>query len=218
MSEVKTHSRLPAGPPPLFQPSNEGTISLVDATLRKRESLFQWIEEWPEGANQAVRMAKLAFIFTAAFGASIGVGHSLKLTAAGAVGLPILLASTTMITLPLLYVYHVYYGSRIHFSQMLSIVCVSALSSSIILAGFTPVMLVFHAALDDPKIVGALALVILGNAGFHGMVAFFKGVAYLDRDNKDYLGLRVLIILAWSTLYALVFGLMAQLLARAFGL
>ncbi len=200
---------------PKADPIGRGTIALLDAVLRRREEVFERIARNPEDVGLLARMAVVSALFVAVFGASLGAGKGPGAMGAGAVGMPLLLAGAILVTFPLLYVFMVYYGSRMHFIQALGVVMVSILSGSIIMAGFVPVVLVFNAALSSKTVIMFLYLLILGNAGFHGLMAFFKGVMFLEGGQLS--NLRFLILMAWSSIYFVVFLCIAELLGRSLG-
>ncbi|HUT52731.1 MAG TPA: hypothetical protein VM658_05015 [bacterium] len=214
MNTTSVNGALPAGGTGDLA-EERGTIALLDATLRRRDTVFRQIEQHPEDVGLVARMAAVSALFVALFGASLGVGKSLGAVGAGAVGMPLLLAGAILVTFPLLYVFLVYYGSRMHFTQALGVVLVSILSGSIIMAGFVPVVLVFNAALSNKALITFLYLLILGNAGFHGLMAFFKGVMFLEGGKLS--NLRFMILMAWSSIYFVVFICIAQLLGRSLG-
>ncbi len=114
-------------------------LSVAAAILKSQGAVLRDLNQ---GRNLGAYLANLtlaALLFSAAYGAVLGTFQPGLQTLYAAAKLPVVVLGTALLCTPVFYVYNSLLGSRLTFSQTLSIVILMAAASTIILAAFAPI-------------------------------------------------------------------------------
>jgi hypothetical protein len=204
------------GPSRPFQPeptapAGGGYLQLLDGILRRREDYFAEIFD---SQNLRVRVRAfvltiicLSFVYGAAMGASafvVGFQRGLEQMLASGLKVPALYLLTVLISFPALFIILVLMGSKLSFTQSLSLILLALTLNSILLAAFAPIVLFFIITDSSYEFVKLLHVVVMAFSGCWAMGALWHGLREMCEKSNLYPKRAVRILQIWVLLFGFV--------------
>lgn len=201
------------GLPGTFEPGvgNTGFLGLLDALLRRRENFF---DEIFEGANLAARVRSfltailiLSGIYGVTMAASslvISFQHGLLQMIASGVKVPALYLLTLLVCYPVLFIVLVLMGSRLSFTQTLSLILLALTLNSVLIAAFAPIVLFFIITGSNYEFIKLLHVIIMGFSGIWAMTALWHGLREMCEKSNLYPKNAIKILKIWILVFGFV--------------
>jgi hypothetical protein len=134
-------------------------------------------EETASGVRLGSKVGRLALYIeggSALYGFTMGLNHSLEQACVSALKVPILFLATLCICLPTLHFIGLLFGSTMRFAQSLVILLSGIALTSILLAAFAPISLLFLASGSDYPFLLLMHVIIFAFCGAAGLVTINK--------------------------------------------
>ncbi len=168
----------------------------------------QFVEDIRQGLHLRVTITALFVagpLLFAAYGAIVGAAHSAPQALATAVKLPALYLLTSLICFPTLFIFNVFFGSKLSLGQHLALMLSSLGIIGILLLSFAPITFFFLITSDSYEFFKLLNVTIFAITGLIGVLFFFKTMSRItaqqDTENRD---LRMQLLVLWLMLFAFV--------------
>ncbi len=171
----------------------------------KREEFFQILGEFITKRNviyeniQDERMLREYFIvgsvatvvFSAAYGAVMGVYAGGIQIAYDAVKIPLLLLISLYVSMPTFYVLNGILGGKLNLRQLVTLFLVSMTVMGAMLIAFLPVTLFFILTTPERTFVAyafnvLLTVIFFGIAGLTAVIYFLNGFVYIHKENRSW--------------------------------
>jgi hypothetical protein len=200
-------------PPPVAgAPSEErGYLGLIDAILRRREDFFAEIFA---GQNLRARLrmfvltvALLSCVYGMTMGASSFTGGFqrgiFQMISAG-IKVPALYLLTVAVCFPALFIVLVLMGSKLSFSQTLSLILLALTLNAVLLAACAPILFFFIITGSTYDFVKLLHVAVMTFSGFWAMSALWHGLREMCEHSNLYPKKAVSILQIWILVFGFV--------------
>lgn len=168
----------------------------------------QFVEDIRQGLGLRATIAALllaSLLLFAVYGAIVGAAHSAPQSLATAVKLPALYLLTSLICFPTLYVFNVFFGSKLGLGQHLALMLSALGIIALLMVSFAPITFFFLITSDSYPFYKLLNVAIFAVTGAIGVSFFYRSMvkitAQQDPDNRD---VRLQLLLLWLVLFAFV--------------
>lgn len=180
-------------------------LTTLTALLSDRK---QFVDDIRQGLHlRATILALLgaSVLLFALYGAIVGAAHSAPQALASAAKLPALYLLTSLICFPTLYVFNVFFGSKLGLGEHLALMLASLGIIALLLVSFAPITFFFLITSDSYPFFKLLNVTILTITGAIGVAFFYRSMvkitAQQDSENRD---IRLQLLLLWLMLFAFV--------------
>lgn len=180
------------------------TQPIIERFLRDRESVWRQIAAEEQLGGLTRRMLLSATGCLAAYGAVLGLGHSVPQALATALKLPALYLLTLAICLPTLYLFNLVWGGRLAARQVLALLLATITVTAALTVAFAPITLFFMITVHSYPFFVLLNTAVLGLTGGVGLGFLVQGVRFLNREAEGGRRVNVGLLNAWLLLYAFV--------------
>lgn len=168
----------------------------------------QFVEDIRQGLGLRTTIVALllaSLLLFAVYGAIVGAAHSAPQSLATAIKLPALYLLTSLICFPTLYVFNVFFGSKLGLGQHLALMLSSLGIIALLMVSFAPITFFFLITSDSYPFYKLLNVAIFTITGTIGVFFFYRSMvkitAQQDPDNRD---VRLQLLLLWLVLFAFV--------------
>jgi hypothetical protein len=212
MSAAATIMSPAPGSNPAGVPTRDpGFFSNLDRILRHREGFF---DEIFEGKQIAARIRWFLFAIvtlSGLYGVTMGAsafmddwrrGLLQMLTSAAKV--PSLYVLSVVVSYPVLYIVIVLMGSRLRFSQTLSLILLALTLNSVLLASCAPIVLFFVFTGSNYAFIKLLHVVIFAFSGCWAMMALWQGLRTMCEKSDLYPRQAIRILQVWILVFGFV--------------
>ncbi len=141
---------------------------------------------------------------TGFYGLVVGAYSSIPQALSGAVKFPILFLATFCICFPAFFVVQILFGSRLRLFQVVVLVVATLALTSILLAAFVPIVVLFLVTGANYYFLQLLHIVIVLLAGLFGMYALHDGLAIVCEQHGVYPKKAMTIMRVWAIIFAFV--------------
>jgi len=211
LSQPGSQGSFPNPPTATPTPGTGGYLDLLDGILRRREEFFSEIFE---SQNLRARLRAfvltivcLSFVYGATMGASsftIGFQRGLEQMLSSGVKVPALYLLTVLISFPALFIILVLMGSKLSFTQSLSLIILALTLNSILLAAFAPIVLFFIITDSSYEFVKLLHVAVMAFSGCWAMGALWHGLREMCEKSNLYPKRAVRILQIWVLMFGFV--------------
>jgi hypothetical protein len=202
-----------SGPPPVAAAplSGRGYFELIDAILRRREDFFAEIFEGRKLRSITrmfvVTIAVLSLVYGITMGASsFGAGFNrgfLQMVSSG-LKVPALYLLTLAICFPALFIILVLMGSKLSFTQTLSLILLALTLNSILLAACAPIVFFFIITGSTYDFVKLLHVAVMAFSGAWAMAALWHGLREMCEKSNLYPKQAIRIMQVWILVFGFV--------------
>ena len=191
--------------------TKQGWVDLLDGVLRRREAYFEEIFSGRDMAK-TVRWFLLVIVSLSAFyGLTMGAmgwGEGFRRGAmqmvASAVKVPLLYLLSVLVCYPVLFVVIVLMGSRLSFTQTLTLILLALTLNSVLLASCAPIVWFFMFTGADYNFIKLLHVAIFGFSGAWAMMALWQGLRMMCEKSDLYPKQAVRILQVWILVFGFV--------------
>lgn len=158
-------------------------FSAVGALLKSQGAVLRDLKTGRNLGRYVANLTLAALLFSAAYGAIVGMFQPGLQTLYAAVKLPIVVLGTGLLCTPTLYVFNSILGSKFTFGQTFGAVILMVASASLILMAFAPIAWFFTVTTTGMTFLVAFHVAVLVVASFFGMRTLTvarKYLAYID--------------------------------------
>ncbi len=178
------------------------TYSWGEILLKEREYLFEAIYNDESLSNKIRYFLVRSLIFFVVYGVVIGQAWSLAQLPSIAGKIPLLFFVLTFISLPLLYAFNIFLGSRLSFGQTVALMAIGNYLIGFALIAFSPMTLLFVLFSGNPIFINILNIVVIMIATGLGLALIWNAIEYFISRNGYEPHLMLLKI--WTFLYVFV--------------
>jgi len=193
--------------------------SLIERLLREPDSIWRQVaSERNLGAlNRQLVLATAAPL--AVQGAVLGASSGALQALASALKLPMLFLLTLAICLPTLYLFNLFFGSRLRVSQTLAVVLCAMATTAVLTLGFTPISVFFLLSARSYAFFKILNVAILALTGLAGLRVLVTGMSTVSPrpDVSTPAPSNRRLLRGWLVVYAFVGTQLAWTLRPFFG-
>jgi hypothetical protein len=190
-------------------------LSVVAAVLRAPGALIRDLRVERNLTNYALSLVLTTVLFSAAYGAILGLFKPGMQTLFAAAKLPIVVLGTALLCTPTFYVFNAILGSKFSFRQTLTCVLFLSVSVSIVLVAFAPITWFFTVSTQGPGFLTFLHVLVFLIAALYGLHSLNTARKYLDQLEEDYTPINGAFLFLWS-LIVLFVGLQMAYTLRPF--
>jgi uncharacterized membrane protein (UPF0136 family) len=177
----------------------------LTALLSDRKQFVEDIRQGLHLRTTIVALLLASLLLFAVYGAIVGAAHSAPQALASAAKLPALYLLTSLICFPTLYVFNVFFGSKLGLGEHLALMLSSLGIIALLMVSFAPITFFFLITSDSYPFYKLLNVAIFAVTGVIGVVFFYRSMvkitAQQDADNRD---VRLQLLLLWLVLFAFV--------------
>lgn len=202
---------LTPSPSPTVRDENPGFFALLDRILRQREGFF---DEIFDGKNIAARIRWFLFAIvtlSGLYGLTMGASaltvdwqRGLLQMLTSAVKVPALYILSVVVSYPVLYIVIVLMGSRLRFSQILTLILLALTMNSMLLASCAPIVLFFVFTGSSYAFVKLLHVAIFAFSSCWAMMALWQGLRTMCEKSDLYPRQAIRILQAWILVFGFV--------------
>lgn len=157
-----------------------GPFSVVAAILRAPGAFVRDLRGQRNLTRYASSLVLTTVMFSAAYGAILGMFQPGLQTLFAAAKLPIVVLGTAMLCTPTFYVFNAILGSKFTFRQTLSAVLFLSASVALVLVAFAPISWFFTVSTRGPGFLTFLHLFVFLVAAMYGIHSLNTARKYLD--------------------------------------
>lgn len=188
-----------------------GFFELFDALLRRRDQFYNLIFQG-QNVSLLIRWCVAAIVMlTGFYGMAMGAGsfhHGWKIglaqMASSGVKVPMLYLLSLGVCYPVLYFINVLMGSKLSFTQSLSLILLAITMNAILLAGCAPIIMFFVFTGADYTFIKLMHVVIFAFGGSWGMYALWQGLTGMCEKSDLYPRQAIKILRVWTLIFAFV--------------
>ncbi|NTU81265.1 MAG: actin-binding WH2 domain-containing protein [Chloroflexales bacterium] len=177
---------------------------VIERFLRDRESVWRQIAAEEHLGVLIRRMLVSSSASLAAYGAVVGIAHSVPQALASALKLPVLFLLTLAICLPTLYLFNLVWGGRLSARQVLALLMATITVTSALSVAFAPITLFFMITAQSYPFFVLLNTAILALTGTVGLSFLVEGTSFLNKQAEGGARINGGLLYAWLLLYAFV--------------
>jgi hypothetical protein len=160
--------------------AGEGGMQLnVESVFREADRFCAEVSARADLGRKVLLLSLYALGGSALYGLTMGMSHSLAQAVSSAVKVPTLFLLTLLICLPTLHFIGLLFGSRIGLAQSLVVLLAGIAMTSILLAAFAPISLLFLASGSDYAFLLFLHVAIFAFCGAAGLWSVTRNYARL---------------------------------------
>jgi hypothetical protein len=185
-------------------PGTGGYGRFVMQLLSDREGFYGEVAE-SEAIGQKLAYAALTLLgLCALYGAAAGAYAGPAQALSAAIKLPLLFFGTLAICFPGFFVIQVFVGSRLRFTQVLTLVTSALALTAVLLVAVVPITAFFLLTGANYYFLVLLHVAIVLSAGLAGMVVLHEGLAFACEKRGVYPKKAMTIMKVWAVLFAFV--------------
>ncbi len=177
----------------------------VESVFRDNAKLTDQLMDGETNKAELRKLLVYAAAGCAAYGLVIGIWRSPIQGISAAIKLPILFAISLVITLPAFHFIGLHAGSRLKFTQTLSIIRSGMAVTGILLAAFAPIALFFLISDSSQSFLILLHFAIIGFCSLAGIMTIHRSIRHISKSRGEQFteGAESCLI-AWFFLFAFV--------------
>jgi len=179
-------------------------FGIVGAILRSQGAVLRDLGGESHLGGYLSSLAVTTLLFTAAYGAVMGLFHPGLQTLYAAAKLPIVLLGTGLLCTPTFYVFNAILGSRFTFRQSLATVLLLGSATSLVLLAFLPIAWFFTVSTSGAGFITALHLAIFLVAVGYGVGSLNTARRYLNYVDSTQTPINGGFLLVWFLVVLLV--------------
>jgi hypothetical protein len=142
-------------------------------------------------------LALTTILFTAAYGAILGMFKPGLQTLFAAAKLPIVVLGTALMCTPTFYVFNAILGSKFTFRQTLTAVLFLSVSVALVLVAFAPITWFFTVSTQGPGFLTFLHVFVFFIAALYGIHSLNSARKYLDHLEEEYTAISGAFLFLW---------------------
>ena len=192
-----------------------GRFSVVAAVLRAPGALVRDLRVERNLSNYVFSLILTTILFTAAYGAILGMFKPGLQTLFAAAKLPIAVLGTVLMCTPTFYVFNAILGSKFTFRQTLTAVLFLSVSASLVLVAFAPITWFFTVSTQGPGFLTFLHVFVFSIAALYGIHSLNTARKYLDHLEEEFTAISGAFLFLWF-LIVLFVGLQMAWYLRPF--
>lgn len=181
-----------------------GRFSVVAAVLRAPGALIRDLRVGRNLSGYAVSLILTTALFSAAYGAILGMFKPGLQTLFAAAKLPIVVLGTALLCTPTFYVFNAILGSKFTFRQTLTTVLFLSVSVALVLVAFAPITWFFTVSTQGPGFLLFLHVLVFFVAALYGLHSLNTARKYLDHLEEDYTPISGAFLFLWSVIVLFV--------------
>ncbi len=186
------------------QPGVTGFGRFLMQLLSDRDAFYGEVAE-SEGLGQKLTHSSLTLLgLCAVYGAAAGAYAGPLQAVSAAIKLPLLFFGTLAICFPGFFVIQVFVGSRLRFTQVLTLVISALALSAVLLVAVVPITVFFLLTGANYYFLELLHIVIVLGAGLAGMAVLHEGLSFACEKRGVYPKKAMTIMEVWAVLFAFV--------------
>lgn len=178
--------------------------AVAGAVLTSQGALLRDLRSGRRLGAYVLSLAAASLLFSAAYGAILGLFKPGLQTLFAALKLPIVVLGTALLCTPTFYVFNSILGSRLTLAQTLGIVLFLAASASLVLAAFAPIAWLFTVSTGGPDFLTGLHLAIFLVAALYGFRSLDVGRRYLNFVDAAQVAVNAKVLFLWFLLVVFV--------------
>lgn len=166
-----------------FDSDSAGAFGVVGAVLKAQGAVIRDVQRERNLGRYIANLFAAALLFSAAYGAILGLYEPGRQTLFAALKLPIVVLGTAFLCTPTFYVFNSILGSRLTLAQTLVVVLLLVAAATLILVAFAPIAWLFTATTGGPVFLRILHLAVFTIAilfGAHVLRVTRKYLFYLN--------------------------------------
>jgi hypothetical protein len=192
-----------------------GRFSVVAAVLRAPGALVRDLRVERNLSNYVFSLILTTILFTAAYGATLGMFKPGLQTLYAAAKLPIVVLGTALMCTPTFYVFNAILGSKFSFRQTLAAVLFLSVSVALVLVAFAPITWFFTVSTQGPGFLTFLHVLVFFIAALYGIYSLNTARRYLDHLEEEFTAISGGFLFLWF-LIVLFVGLQMAWYLRPF--
>jgi hypothetical protein len=174
-----------------------GRFSVVAAILRAPGALIRDLKGERNLVNYAASLALTTILFSAAYGAILGMFQPGLQTLFAAEKLPIVVLGTALLCTPTFYVFNAILGSKFTFRQTLAAVLFLSASIALVLVAFAPITWFFTVSTRGPGFLTFLHVFVFFIAAVYGIHSLNTARRYLDHIDRTHTPINGAFLFLW---------------------
>lgn len=162
-----------------------GRFSVAGAVLRAPGAFVRDLRSERNISGYAFSLILTTVLFSAAYGAILGMFQPGLQTAFAAAKLPVVVLGTALMCAPTFYVFNAILGSQFTFRQVLTTVLWLSAAIALVLVAFAPITWFFTISTRGPGFLGflhAFVFIVAGIYGIHSLNTARKYLGHLSRE------------------------------------
>jgi hypothetical protein len=192
-----------------------GRFSVVAAVLRAPGALVRDLRVERNLSNYVFSLILTTILFTAAYGAILGMFKPGLQTLFAAAKLPLVVLGTALMCTPTFYVFNAILGSKFTFRQTLTAVLFLSVSVALVLVAFAPITWFFTVSTQGSGFLTVLHVFVLCIAALYGIHSLNTARKYLNHLEEEYTAISGAFLFLWF-LIVLFVGLQMAWYLRPF--
>ena len=192
-----------------------GRFSVVAAVLRAPGALVRDLRVERNLSNYVFSLILTTILFTAAYGAILGMFKPGLQTLFAAAKLPLVVLGTALMCTPTFYVFNAILGSKFTFRQTLTAVLFLSVSVALVLVAFAPITWFFTVSTQGSGFLTFLHVFVFFIAALYGIHSLNTARKYLNHLEEEYTSISGAFLFLWF-LIVLFVGLQMAWYLRPF--
>jgi hypothetical protein len=192
-----------------------GRFSVVAAVLRAPGALVRDLRVERNLSNYVFSLILTTILFTAAYGAILGMFKPGLQTLFAAAKLPLVVLGTALMCTPTFYVFNAILGSKFTFRQTLTAVLFLSVSVALVLVAFAPITWFFTVSTQGSGFLTVLHVFVFCIAALYGIHSLNTARKYLNHLEEEYTAISGAFLFLWF-LIVLFVGLQMAWYLRPF--
>ncbi len=181
-----------------------GTFSVVAAVLRAPGAFVRDLRGDRNLRQYAGSLVLTTILFTAAYGAILGMFHPGLQTLFAAAKLPVVVLGTALLCTPTFYVFNAILGSKFTLRQTLAAVLFLSTSIALVLLAFAPITWFFTVSTNGPGFLVFLHLSVFLIAAMYGIHSLNTARRYLDHIETEHTPIHGAFLFLWFVIVLFV--------------
>jgi hypothetical protein len=181
-----------------------GRFSVVAAVLRAPGAFVRDLRGDRNLRHYAGSLVLTTILFTAAYGAILGMFHPGLQTLFAAAKLPVVVLGTAILCTPTFYVFNAILGSKFTLRQTLAAVLFLSTSISLVLLAFAPIAWFFTVSTNGAGFLVSLHLSVFLIAAMYGIHSLNTARRYLDHIEREHTPIHGAFLFLWFVIVLFV--------------
>jgi hypothetical protein len=174
-----------------------GRFSVVAAVLRAPGAFVRDLRGDRNLRHYAAGLVLATILFSAAYGAILGLFHPGLQTLFAAAKLPVVVLGTALLCTPTFYVFNAILGSKFTFRQTLAAILFLSTSIALVLVAFAPITWFFTVSTNGPAFLVFLHLFVFLIAAIYGIHSLNTARKYLDHLEAEHTPIHGAFLFLW---------------------
>ena len=174
-----------------------GRFSVVAAVLRAPGAFVRDLKNEKNLRGYAGSLILTTLLFTAAYGAILGLFHPGLQTLFAAAKLPVVVLGTALLCTPTFYVFNGILGSKFTFRQTLAAVLFLSASVALVLVAFAPISWFFTVSTGQSGFLTFLHLLVFFISAVYGVHALNAARKYLGHIDQTHTAIHGAFLFLW---------------------